>query len=86
MFRTTGIMVAAFFLLTSIGLGQDNRFDVSLGGGAVIPNQPSGNGTTLTPTKSGAVLITGATGSPKEVRWSSTTGTPPTRKSIRPLR
>ena len=59
MLRTTGIVVAAFFLLTSIGLGQDNRFDVSLGGGAVIPNQPSGNGTTLTPTKSGAVLVTG---------------------------
>jgi outer membrane immunogenic protein len=58
MFRTTGILVAAFFLFTAIGLGQDNRFDVSLGGGAVIPNQPSGNGTTLTPTKSGAVLIT----------------------------
>jgi hypothetical protein len=58
MFRTTGILVAAFFLFTAIGLGQDKRFDVSLGGGAVIPNQPSGNGTTLTPTKSGAVLIT----------------------------
>jgi hypothetical protein len=58
MFRTIGILVAAFFLFTSIGVGQDNRFDVSLGGGAVIPNQPSGNGTTLTPTKSGAVLIT----------------------------
>ncbi len=53
MFRTIGILVAAFFLFTSIGVGQDNRFDVSLGGGAVIPNQPSGNGTTLTPTKSG---------------------------------
>jgi outer membrane immunogenic protein len=59
MLRTTGIVIAAVFLLTSIGLSQDNRFDVSLGGGPVIPNQPSGNGTTLTPTKSGAVLVTG---------------------------
>ena len=59
MLRTTGIVIVALFLLTSIGLGQDNRFDVSLGGGPVIPNQPSGNGTTLTPTKSGAVLVTG---------------------------
>lgn len=59
MLRTTGIVIVAVFLLTSIGLSQDNRFDVSLGGGPVIPNQPAGNGTTLTPTKSGAVLVTG---------------------------
>jgi outer membrane immunogenic protein len=59
MLRTSGIAIAAFFLLTSIGLSQDNRFDVSLGGGPVIPNHPAGNGTTLTPTKSGAVLVTG---------------------------
>jgi len=59
MLRTTGIVLAAVFLLTSIGLGQDNRFDVSLGGGPVIINHVTGNGTTLTPTKSGAVLVTG---------------------------
>jgi hypothetical protein len=59
MLRTTGIVLAAVFLLTSIGLGQDNRFDVSLGGGPVITNHVTGNGTTLTPTKSGAVLVTG---------------------------
>lgn len=59
MLRTTGIVLAAVFLLTSIGLGQDNRFDISLGGGPVITNHVTGNGTTLTPTKSGAVLVTG---------------------------
>jgi outer membrane immunogenic protein len=58
MLRTSGIVLAAIFLLTSIGLSQDNRYDVSLGGGPVIPNQATGNGTTLTPTKSGAVLVT----------------------------
>ena len=36
MFRTTGIVLAVFFLLTSVGLGQDNRYDVSLGGAAVL--------------------------------------------------
>ena len=59
MLRTTGMVIAAVFLLASIALSQDNRFDVSLGGGPVIPNRPAGNGTTLTPTKSGAVLVTG---------------------------
>jgi hypothetical protein len=59
MLRTTGIAVATFFLLTSIGLGQANRFDVSLGGTAVFSKQSTGNGTVLTPTNSGAVLITG---------------------------
>ena len=59
MFRTTGIVVAAFFLITSVGLSQDNRFDVSLGGAAVLNKTSTGNGTTLTPTNSGAVLITG---------------------------
>jgi hypothetical protein len=58
MFRTTGIVVAVFFLLTSVGLGQDNRYEVSLGGAAVLSKQSSGNGTVLTPTNSAAVLIT----------------------------
>jgi hypothetical protein len=30
MLRTSGIVLAAIFLLTSIGLSQDNRYDVSL--------------------------------------------------------
>jgi outer membrane immunogenic protein len=59
MLRTSGTVLAAVFLLTSIGRSQDNRFDISLGGGPVITNQVTGNGTTLTPTKSGAVLVTG---------------------------
>ncbi len=42
-----------------MGLSQDNRLDVSLSGGPVITNHATGNGTTLTPTKSGAVLVTG---------------------------
>jgi hypothetical protein len=58
MFRTIGMAVAAFLFLTTFGLGQDNRFDVSLGAGAVFNRTSSGNGTTLTPTNSGAVLFT----------------------------
>ena len=58
-FRTAGIVVAAISLLTSIALGQDNRYEISLSGGAVISNQPEGNGTTLSPTTSGMVLVTG---------------------------
>jgi outer membrane immunogenic protein len=57
--RTIGIAVGTVFLITSIALGQDNRFDVSLNGGAVVTSTSTGNGTTLTPTKSGQVLITG---------------------------
>ena len=59
MLRRSGIAMAAFFLLTSMGWGQDNRYDVSLGGSAVFSKQSTGNGTVLTPTNSGAVLITG---------------------------
>ncbi|MGZ4733602.1 MAG: hypothetical protein ACXVZH_15830 [Terriglobales bacterium] len=59
MLRRSGIAMAAFLLLTSMGWGQDNRFDVSLGGAAVFSKQSTGNGTVLTPTNSGAVLITG---------------------------
>ena len=59
MLRRPGIAMAALFLLTSLGWGQDNRFDVSLGGAAVFSKQSTGNGTVLTPTNSGAVLITG---------------------------
>src|ERR1700737_1203586 len=59
MFRKSGIVVAAFLLFTTIGSCQDNRLDVSLGGAGVFSKKSSGNGTTLTPTNSGAVLITG---------------------------
>jgi hypothetical protein len=59
MLRTTGMVVVALFLLTPIGLSQDNRFDVSLGAAAVFSKPSTGNGTVLTPTNSGAVVITG---------------------------
>ena len=39
-------------------MSQDNRFDVSLNGGAVLSKQSEGNGTVLTPTKSLNVLVT----------------------------
>jgi hypothetical protein len=57
--QTIGIAAAAVLLFTSLALSQDNRFDVSLNGSAVITSTSTGNGTTLTPTKSGQVLITG---------------------------
>ena len=50
--------MTVILLLTSVGLAQDNRFDVSLGGAAVLSKQSVGNGTVLTPTNSVAVLIT----------------------------
>ncbi len=59
MLRRSGIAMAAFFLLTSIGWTQDNTYDISLGGAAVLSKQSTGNGTVLTPTNSGAVLVTG---------------------------
>jgi outer membrane immunogenic protein len=59
MLRRFGIVMATFFLLTSIGWAQDNTYDFSLGGAAVVSKQSTGNGTVLTPTNSGAVLVTG---------------------------
>ena len=59
MLRKTGITLAALLLLTSVGLAQDNRYEISLNGGPVLTTKSTGNGTTLTPTKSGAILITG---------------------------
>jgi len=38
---------------------QDNTYEISLGGSAVFSKQSTGNGTVLTPTNSGAVLVTG---------------------------
>jgi len=59
MVRRSGIVVAAFVLLASMAWAQDNTYEISLGGSAVFSKQSSGNGTVLTPTNSGAVLITG---------------------------
>lgn len=59
MLRRSGIAMAALFLLTTISWSQENRYEVSLGGSAVLTKQLAGNGTTLTPTNSGAVLVTG---------------------------
>jgi len=59
MLRRSGIVVAALFLLTCMGWAQDNTYEVSLGGAAVINKQSTGNGTTLDPTNSGAFLLTG---------------------------
>jgi outer membrane immunogenic protein len=60
MLRRSGIAIAAFFLLASIvGWAQDNTYDISLGGAGVLNKQSTGNGTVVTPTDSGAVLVTG---------------------------
>lgn len=59
MLRRSGIAMAVFFLLTSIGWSQDNRYEVALGYAGVFSKQSTGNGTTLTPTNSGAFLLTG---------------------------
>src|SRR3954464_10886044 len=55
----SGIVMAAVFLLTCMGWAQDNTYEISLGGSAVGSKPSTGNGTTPTPTNSGAVLITG---------------------------
>jgi len=59
MLRRSGIATAVLFLLTSIAWAQDNTYEFSLGGAAVFSKQSTGNGTVLTPTNSGAVVITG---------------------------
>ena len=59
MVRRSGIVIAAFVLLASTAWAQDNTYEISLGGSAVFSKQSSGNATVLTPTNSGAVLITG---------------------------
>jgi len=59
MLRRSGIAIAVLFLFTSLGLAQDNRYDISLGGSAVFSKGSTGNGTTLDPTNSGAFLVTG---------------------------
>jgi hypothetical protein len=59
MLRQSGIAMAAFFLLASVAWAQDNTYEISLGGSAVFSKQSTGNGTVLTPTNSGAVLVTG---------------------------
>jgi outer membrane immunogenic protein len=59
MLRRSGIGMAALFLLASVAWAQDNTYEVSLGGSAVFSKQSTGNGTVLTPTNSGAILVTG---------------------------
>jgi hypothetical protein len=59
MARSSGIAMATFFLLASMAWAQDNTYEISLGGSAVFSKQSTGNGTVLTPTNSGAVLVTG---------------------------
>jgi hypothetical protein len=59
MVRRSGIAMAAFFLLASVVWAQDNTYEISLSGSAVFSKQSTGNGTVLTPTNSGAVLVTG---------------------------
>ena len=59
MLSRSGIALAAFFLLVSVAWAQDNTYEISLGGSAVFSKQSTGNGTVLTPTNSGAVLVTG---------------------------
>ncbi len=59
MLRRSGIAMAALFLLASVAWAQDNTYEVSLGGSAVFSKQSTGNGTVLTPTNSGAILVTG---------------------------
>jgi len=59
MLRRSGIASAMFFILSCMAWAQDNTYDISLGGSGVLSKQSTGNGTVLTPTNSGAVLVTG---------------------------
>ncbi len=59
MVRRSGMAVTALFLLASLAWAQDNTYEISLGGSAVFSKQSTGNGTVLTPTNSGAILVTG---------------------------
>jgi hypothetical protein len=57
--KRAGMVVAAWFLFTAVGLAQeDGRFDVSLSGAAVISKQSAGHGVVLNPTNSGTPLLT----------------------------
>jgi hypothetical protein len=59
MLRRSGIAMVAFLVLASTAWAQDHTYEISLGGSAVFSKQSSGNGTVLTPTSSGAILVTG---------------------------
>ena len=59
MLRRSGIAMLAFLVLASAAWAQDHTYEISLGGSAVFSKQSSGNGTVLTPTNSGAILVTG---------------------------
>lgn len=56
MIKRALVVGAALFFLTSAGLGQDGKFDVSLGGAAVFSRQTSGNGVVLTPTQNAGFI------------------------------
>jgi len=44
MLKKAGVVTAAFFLLTSIGLGQDGHYDVSANAAAIFTKGSNGNG------------------------------------------
>lgn len=50
MLKKAGMVCAVWLLLTSLGLAQENRFDIFLGAASAFSKQSSGNGATLTPT------------------------------------
>jgi len=51
MLRTAGLILAAFFFLTSVSLGQDGHFDFSANAGATFTKQSTGYGVTQSATK-----------------------------------
>jgi opacity protein-like surface antigen len=58
MVKKVSIRVGALLLMSAMWLGQD-RFDMVVNLSAVPAKQTTGNGTTLTPTNSGSVLVSG---------------------------
>jgi opacity protein-like surface antigen len=58
MVKKAGITAAALFLLTSVGMAQDNRFDVSLNVVGVLSKHSEGSGIVLAPTQAGGFLGT----------------------------
>jgi hypothetical protein len=58
MLRTAGLILLAFFFLTSVSLGQDGHFDFSLNGAGVFTKQSTGNGITKSATDGGGGFAT----------------------------
>src|SRR5215470_1104174 len=58
MFRRAGVASATVLLLTSITLGQDGHFEVSVNGAGVLSKASDGNGIRLTPTQGWGILVT----------------------------